>query len=579
VTDAVTTVFFAALRHALAAIDQSRIDHELFTWRDYWENVIQNPACLGKPKLLIVARIQSIDDIILHRGMLQILGLSSIQPLVIFALPTSAAVEILSGYARREGWASLVSIATEAELDHAIRHLPDTVPIATFPLPAMISRSVIGQIARFSTSTNFAVDFAKLGLQSNGVFLGSARDYIGLDTITTSSVNELLSAYADGALNTPDPPDSGDLAVPTSGQPTMIDAPHHDLKKEIWVRRSEVELPFIEHGDLLTVTISADGEPDQLTAVQHLGLMSRLKGLSLPILPRHASEAERRMQVRVFDGSAVRTKHEMRFSVPGANIEPWMLTAFLNRGGGGNPVIKAFAAGIGCRLAYAEDETGTLQDAPVVWGVLRGSDRILAQARSQGLHHFYIDHAYFDRGHGHSYRITRNRYEAGAVRKVDDDRLKKLNLSLRPWRKKGHSIVVCPPTDYFMAAHDCADWLEQTLTTLSLETDRPIIVREKPKPGEVSIPLVRALRHAHALVTHSSNVAIEAACLGTPVFVSQTSAAAPIGQTDLGLIETPVYPERNSWLAHLAYSQYSMNEIRDGTAWNIMKHLEDCEFV
>jgi hypothetical protein len=281
----------------------------------------------------------------------------------------------------------------------------------------------------------------------------------------------------------------------------------------------------------------------------------------------------------MLDSSGTRSIHEVRFNVPPANIEPWMLSAFLNRGGGGNPVVRAFAMGTGCRLAYAEDETNALHDIPVVWGVLRGSDRILAQARSQGLHFFYIDHAYFDRGHGKSYRITRNRYEAGEVRKVNDDRLKRLTPDIQPWRKNGRSIIVCPPTEYFSAAHDCADWLETTLATLRLETDRPIIVREKPKAGEAFVPLANALRNAHALVTHSSNVAIEAACLGTPVFVSSTSAAAPIGQTDIGLIETPRYPERDAWLAHLAYSQYSISEIRDGTAWNIIKYLEDCEFV
>ncbi len=254
-----------------------------------------------------------------------------------------------------------------------------------------------------------------------------------------------------------------------------------------------------------------------------------------------------------------------------------MLTSIA--GGGGNPVARAFATGTGCRLAYAEEEPEVLRDIPVVWGVLRGSDRILAQAQFQGLHFFYIDHAYFDRGHGHSYRITRNRYEAGNVRKVRDDRLKRLNLDVPPWRKNGRGIIVCPPTEYFMAAHGCPDWLETTLATLRLETDRPIIVREKPKPGEANIPLPQALQDAHALVTHSSNVAIEAACLGTPVFVSPTSAAAPIGQTDIGLIETPRYPKRDGWLAHLAYSQYSIDEIRDGTAWKLLKYLEECEFA
>jgi hypothetical protein len=242
-------------------------------------------------------------------------------------------------------------------------------------------------------------------------------------------------------------------------------------------------------------------------------------------------------------------------------------------------VVRAFANGIGCRLAYAEDEPETLSDIPVVWGVLRGSARIISQAKTQSLYFFYIDHAYFDRGHGKSYRITRNRFEAGAVRKCPSDRLGKLGVELKPWRMSGREIIVCPPTGYFAEAHQCADWLDATLEALRKATDRPITIREKPQPGKAAVPLRTALASAHALVTHSSNVAIEAACLGTPVFVNQASAAAPVGETDLSKIETPLYPDREPWLQHLAYNQFSIDEIARGDAWRLLLELEEREFA
>jgi hypothetical protein len=251
-----------------------------------------------------------------------------------------------------------------------------------------------------------------------------------------------------------------------------------------------------------------------------------------------------------------------------------MLSAFLNRGGAGNPVVRAFAKGVGCRIAFAEDEPNVLQDIPVVWGVLRDSDRILAQAKVQGLYFFYIDHAYFNRGHGRTYRITRNGYEAGAIRRCPGDRIAALNVDMRPWRTS-----VCPPTEFFEQAHDCSGWLEKTLETLRRTTDRPIVIRTKPQQGEATVPLSRALETAHALVTHSSNVAIEAACLGTPVFVAPSSAAAPIGLTDLSSIEAPIYPDRDEWLAHLAYSQFSIDEIADGTAWRLLLESEERDFA
>jgi hypothetical protein len=121
--------------------------------------------------------------------------------------------------------------------------------------------------------------------------------------------------------------------------------------------------------------------------------------------------------------------------------------------------------------------------------------------------------------------------------------------------------------------------LERTLAELKRHTDRPIVVRAKPQPGETAVPLERALAEAHALVTHSSNVAVEAAIAGTPVFVAPSSAAAPVGLTDLSQIETPVRPDRGSWLAHLAYAQYSMDEVKSGQAWRMLLEWEERPFA
>jgi len=81
---------------------------------------------------------------------------------------------------------------------------------------------------------------------------------------------------------------------------------------------------------------------------------------------------------------------------------------------------------------------------------------------------------------------------------------------LEPWQRDGRNVLVCPPTDYFVAAHGYGDWLDRTLEALQRHTDRPIVVRRKPQPGETVEPLAQALSKAHALVTPSSNVAIEA---------------------------------------------------------------------
>lgn len=563
---------FAGLRCQWAETKPDAIEQAAEAWHRWRERASRQLPLPLATRVLVVVRISCVDDIILHGGLFHLLSLRTIQPLVYFALPNAATVSIARNQALREGWASLVSLRSAAEISELLLQFPDEMPIALFASPAPFSTTTTVDVKR-SVATPLKSDLAWANYipLEPGTFIGHVSDLRGLDDIF--AITPLLPANVPQDDQAPLQFQDG----PPTFQPRDSEVKIED--REIRIGADKIELHSPHGATLISVSVLTEGEKACVTALQPVLLARDGHELNIPILPRYASEFNQRMQIRVSSSSDVTTVRELNFNVPPANIESWMLSAYLNRGGGGNPAIRAFASGTGCRLAYAEDEPEELRDIPVVWGVLRGSDRILTQAQLQGLYFFYIDHAYFDRGHGKSYRISRNRYEAGKIRKVKDDRLRRLDLEIKPWRKRGKSIIVCPPTEYFMAAHNCADWLETTLAALRLETDRPILVREKPQPGHSSVPLAQALQKAHALVTHSSNVAIEAACLGTPVFVSPTSAAAPIGRTDVGLIESPIYPDRDKWLCHLAYSQYTIDELRDGSAWALLQYLEDCQFA
>jgi hypothetical protein len=405
-------------------------------------------------------------------------------------------------------------------------------------------------------------------------FMGRAADYVAWTKPTHRALGQRLSATTREILSL-DPKNLGPASDDFASAP--VDGTPVDCKNDWKLDGGALQIPLFGPSDELVISVLSENGP------------------AAKIVHRNGHFCDGELKVRAPAAMLTTTAQRIRIEVPAANnqglvgefsfrvpphdLKPWMMSAFLNRGGAGNPVIRAFAEAIGCRIAYAEDEPETLSDIPVVWGVLRGSDRILRAAEAQQLYFFYIDHAYFNRGHGERYRITRNGYEAGAVRSCPADRWEASRIPVKPWRKSGREIIVCPPTEYFMKAHDCSDWLPTTLSTLESLTDRPIIVRQKPKPGDEAVPLETALETAHALVAHSSNVAIEAACLGTPVFVAPTSAAAPVGRIDLADIEMPIYPDREPWLAHLAYNQFSFEEIRSGEAWRMLLELEERDFV
>ena len=111
-------------------------------------------------------------------------------------------------------------------------------------------------------------------------------------------------------------------------------------------------------------------------------------------------------------------------------------------------------------------------------------------------------------------------------------------------------------------------WLADCQARLRAATDRPIRVRRKDDRR----PLAADLDDCWALVTHASNAAVEAVLAGVPVFVTGPSAAAAMGSLDLDAIEQPVMPEgRRAWAERLAAAQWSLAEIRNGTAWSALR--------
>jgi hypothetical protein len=536
---------------------------------------------VSKPQVIVVLQLSCVADIAAHVAFAQLLALSRIRCAVVLAFPTEALALVAAGQARREPWYGLAQIVGPSERLQLLKRLPPDSPVAIFPGPAVLDKQCLDTMFLTKlpnpllSASDSGGDHPAL-LWGRG-FFGRVGDYSDSDDLNPQSgakdsgvASELLMLG---------PADLG-LCTAARAMPVRNQWPRKTSSIEIADSHGEtVEVPRVETGDEIVIRLNRDPLPSTVLERRSARLCGKGEPLKIRLPGEMLTPAPKLVRLETYRANGRAAGANLLVRVPPSELQPWMMSAFLNRGGGGNPVVRAFAEGVGCRLAYAEDEPDTLSEIPVVWGVLRQSDRIIAQAKASQMYFFYIDHAYFDRGHGKSYRITRSRYEAGPVRKCPPDRIGVLDVEVRPWRKSGREIIVCPPTEYFTAAHDCADWLATTLDALGKASDRPILVREKPKPGEPAIPLTTALKTAHALVTHSSNIAIEAACLGTPVFVNPASAAAPIGETDLSKIETPVYPDRRPWLAHLAYNQFSLDEIRAGDAWRLLLESEERDFV
>jgi hypothetical protein len=75
----------------------------------------------------------------------------------------------------------------------------------------------------------------------------------------------------------------------------------------------------------------------------------------------------------------------------------------------------------------------------------------------------------------------------------------------------------------------------------------------------------------YATVTYNSNTMIASLANGVPVLCDpKNSAAAPISEKDFAKIETPLYGDRVALFSSLAYNNWSLKEMADGTAWRML---------
>ncbi len=162
----------------------------------------------------------------------------------------------------------------------------------------------------------------------------------------------------------------------------------------------------------------------------------------------------------------------------------------------------------------------------------------------------------------------------------------RLGAEVRPWRQRGDHILVCGQrggdySDYSMPM----DWPDSILDRLSHLTDRPI--KYRPHPGRPWRPTLRKgvqltdprhpiyadLEGAHACVVWCSNAATEAIISGVPVFYQGPSLKlASIACDDLTLIEDPPMEHRGEALAELAWSQWSLSDLKRGDPWRFLMY-------
>lgn len=230
-------------------------------------------------------------------------------------------------------------------------------------------------------------------------------------------------------------------------------------------------------------------------------------------------------------------------------------------------ILEAFAQGCGGRLAE------TYQEGPAAFYGVVGIEALWRKARAGSF--YYLDNSYFDNTRWRHFRVGVNALQASGTERPDWSRYMRLGVLVEPWRRGGRHVVVVEQSEHFMrevAEWPIEAWRAHVRREIAANTDRPVVVRpwSRDKAGRMKT-LHEDLKDAWVLVTHSSSAANEAVLAGVPVICTGPCAARVMGTDDFTKIESPHRAlNRIDWAAALAGQQWTIDELRDGTAW---KHL------
>lgn len=167
----------------------------------------------------------------------------------------------------------------------------------------------------------------------------------------------------------------------------------------------------------------------------------------------------------------------------------------------------------------------------------------------------------------------------------DPDRWNQLKVALTPWQQEhgSHFLLVGQvPSDASVQNVDFFDWCAKTAQRLrKLAPAMPVVFRPHPlaldRTPEIfgtkrsNNSLMHDIDNAAMVVTYNSNTGVDAILSGRPVYTEDIGSMC--WQLASKNLEEAFYPERayvEQWAYNLAYTQWTVEEMKDGLPW---RHL------
>ena len=217
---------------------------------------------------------------------------------------------------------------------------------------------------------------------------------------------------------------------------------------------------------------------------------------------------------------------------------------------------------------------------PMCWAGFFKSQK-LEICRKHNLKFYNLDSGYFGNKKKKTiFRLSVNNFQN--VNPIIDrpaDRWDKLGIQTEQF-VQGSAIVIVPPDRKIVNALGLGSedrWIDDTVVKIKSFTDREIKIRKRPEP-RVDRIVTNTFKDfikddTFCVVGYSSNALVEAAMHNIPVIALGHSATKSLYNYQLQDIEKikPAYlSDKQAWLNHLAYSQFTKEELLSGIAWKLI---------
>jgi hypothetical protein len=231
------------------------------------------------------------------------------------------------------------------------------------------------------------------------------------------------------------------------------------------------------------------------------------------------------------------------------------------------------------------------EDVAVIWSVLwsgrmRQNKLIYDRCQQQGKPILIIEVGNLKRGE--TWRISldhiNNLGKFANDIDLDPTRPEKLGVKLEPIAatRRGEILIACQHQEslQWQGMPAMKDWVSNTIEKIKQHTHRRIRVRYHPRSAfpfkqsgvEIERPVLvpntydsfDIFYNYHCVINHNSGPAVQAAINGVPVLCDQSSLAADLS-IKWSELDEPYVPDRAEWFLKLCHTEWTVDEIRQGT--------------